>query len=477
MIKSTLDNAVFSPPSSINHNNNHVDSHAQHTYATHKLPRFIEMMSSQKRQQSSQSKSNQITSPGSSQNASINGPSHYDTYVNGHYQSNDTFTNDENSVHAIDLSTTSSSLVAHQNNHLIDVEQQQPQPNSVNNFQFANESTIGEYIAKNPNLTFKGSKDIMNMDIIFENVSIEEDTSIGSTTRSSNSSAEQQFIDDIETEPATVENVNIDGVHYQIITIENPSENDEIFDSSEHVVDAHEIPVLSHINPTSCTVDANESMANIEVAAEVEAIGIDKMIPEKDIVPPKEEPNLTNDKISTIIKDEKISPAAIQNSVNSANERKRKFKIVPHFANNKRTKKNQAKVSDTKKAQCKPTQEFVKHKTPIDSEPNENVKAHQIETETTEHVRLTSTIEQQSAEQTSSKCEIDNQIKEESITDNDMPERSFMDSLVVVESQDPNEPNRTIHEVFIVDPETNEMSDKPLELPDHVIQRIRLAIS
>lgn len=48
-----------------------------------------------------------------------------------------------------------------------------------------------------------------------------------------------------------------------------------------------------------------------------------------------------------------------------------------------------------------------------------------------------------------------------------------MDSLVIVESRDPANPDRIIHEVHVRCPLTNEISEQPLDLPDEVIQRIR----
>lgn len=54
---------------------------------------------------------------------------------------------------------------------------------------------------------------------------------------------------------------------------------------------------------------------------------------------------------------------------------------------------------------------------------------------------------------------------------------NLMDSLVVVESQDPADPNKTIHEVYVMCPKTKQLSEQPLDLPDEVIQKIRMSMT
>lgn len=54
---------------------------------------------------------------------------------------------------------------------------------------------------------------------------------------------------------------------------------------------------------------------------------------------------------------------------------------------------------------------------------------------------------------------------------------NLMDSLVVVESQDPTEPSKTIHEVYVMCPKTKQLSEQPLDLPDEVIQKIRMSMT
>ncbi|EAT41318.1 AAEL006998-PA, partial [Aedes aegypti] len=48
-----------------------------------------------------------------------------------------------------------------------------------------------------------------------------------------------------------------------------------------------------------------------------------------------------------------------------------------------------------------------------------------------------------------------------------------INSLVLVESQDTNDPTKTIYEIYVTDPETGKLSEKPLDVPYDVIENIR----
>lgn len=501
-IKNPPDDSVFSPP--LNHNNNHVDPLPQHTYATHKLPSFIEMISSQK------SRSNSSSSPTMNTSNEYSPPNNkLDTNdaLNTHTESNRTFCNDEESVHAIDLSTTSGSLVVHGAKNTDPV----VRPNN------GNQSTINQYIAKNPNLTFKGTGDIMNMDIIFENVSIEEDTTIGNDSKTTTSSGDDDGgVNEVETmnesaaeehvsidnvSDSQVEHVDIDGVHYQIITIENANEKSEELDD-ENQVSIEQTSVQSDLSATVNEVseidnsipviglDSNEVViiSNLDVAAEVET-GDLALVQSTNEIPltntPKVESISNNtgysiDSCVSIVKDETI-PKPVQSSENTANDRKRKRKVVPLLENNKRTRRSNANHSNDNKTneQTKQHKPIEQPYAPSDNQTEEKPVEHHEQIETT--VKAESSTNIQGADNNETPLDTTDsgiQLKAEPAqSDTDASERNFMDSLVVVESQDPNDSNRTIHEVYVVDPDTNEMSEKPLDLPDHVIQRIRLAIS
>uniref|UniRef100_A0A1Q3EY76 Putative transcription initiation factor tfiiib bdp1 subunit n=1 Tax=Culex tarsalis TaxID=7177 RepID=A0A1Q3EY76_CULTA len=48
-----------------------------------------------------------------------------------------------------------------------------------------------------------------------------------------------------------------------------------------------------------------------------------------------------------------------------------------------------------------------------------------------------------------------------------------INSLVLVESQDTQNPGRTIYEIYVADPDTGKLSEKPLDVPEDVIENIR----
>lgn len=528
-------------PLSLNHNNNHVDSLPQHTYATHKLPNFIEIMSSQK-SRSSISDSVPTTPTTSNINHIDTVPSQTAIDTNGTYEV------DEQSQHAMDLSTTS--LVVHgaKSNHEID---------NVPVQDHAGESTIGQYIAKNPNLTFKGSGDIMNMDIIFENVSIEEDVTIGTATTNDTkddvSVAESSPIVTTITESQPDNLVKIDGVQYEIITVENandkPCDDDQTTDdeSTNEVVtktinemDATTIPEISgsyddgnyvYTSPSEMVIMTCSSLdmaAEIETVDETNAVAVDLSsaamelesshaescaaldLSEGNAVINKSESSVPFDEIAAIdqkqlitavdsceqsayqpvhnVSNVKIEATTIKDEITQValstvdNDRKRKRKVVPVLASNKRSRRaGEARIIETKSNDV-PSEKQSDFKIENQSQPPPSSippSIDRIEQSSTDQTLLKIKSNEQQAEE-EEEVEEEQTIAEsdnQTIDDGDNQDRNFMDSLFVVESQDPNDPNRTIHEVYVVDPDTNEMSEKPLDLPDHVIQRIRLSMS
>lgn len=73
----------------------------------------------------------------------------------------------------------------------------------------------------------------------------------------------------------------------------------------------------------------------------------------------------------------------------------------------------------------------------------------------------------------------DDQEPEEQVEDDEEPrglgplEDIDINSLVLVESQDTNDPTKTIYEIYVTDPETGKLSEKPLDVPGDVIENIR----
>lgn len=515
----------------LNHNNihvdhvDHVDSLPQHTYATHKLPSFTEMISSQKSRQSSEVpiSSHEAISRTASNHAS-----------NLAVESNGVHTTDEDSVHAIDLSINSGSLIVHGANesHKNDSVDHILPNDSV---PIESNASIGQYIAKNPNLTYKGSGDIMNMDIIFENVSIEEDVTIGTTpsmaidsndatnettTTITTTVTETPIVTTaITTKVQPSDNVvKIDGIQYEIVPyekdtcdeakeddgllekLENVETNEIVEEIVEDMVEVSTLPMIGDesFNDDNYMYNSNEvvimTCSNFENDAEFDGVEMitNETIVEHELPESYQTPTDADEcdtKSSTILSSQ-VDSNVDTNDIKPSNEemiadvkeeakplvgteqrdenknvteRKRRHKIVPLL--NKRSKRPQPNLID-KKIETVPS---VQNDSRITEQPSNEQKPEERPEHNVDFVEQTTNI----------KC--DNQTKDtEDNNENDDSEgqeRSVMDSLVVVESQDPNDPNRTIHEVYVVDPDTNEMSDKPLDLPDDVIQRIRLSMS
>ncbi|XP_031620077.1 uncharacterized protein LOC116338763 [Contarinia nasturtii] len=533
-------------PLTLNHNNNHVenvDSLPHHTYATHKLPSFTEMISSRKTsevQPNSSHESNSDTTP------IVVTTDKEDRVSNLAVESNGTYAADEDSVHAIDLSMNSSSLVIHSenNSHENDAIDEHIANGDDDVPVVVENASIDQYIAKNPNLTYKGSGDIMNMDIIFENVSIEEDVTIGTTSVTNVASTDAPKV--TETDETSNNMVKIDGIQYEIITLENSDKAtcdeakkdiDQLTsDKMEHlqtseiveevVEDMVEVSTMGLIGEESYDdggnymYNSNEvvimACSNLGDGVEIDGVEtIEEITESSEIIVEHELPGDQSTDQTTVIVDECDNKSSIivplsnvdstisteendtkspnnhtikvlkeeteQQSVatvkpienKSATERKRRPKVVPVLANNKRSKRpspNSTKMIDTIKIESVPSSE-IQSDSRIIEQPS-NLDPQQIE----------QTVHNDNEEQTTSNDQLDNHIQNtetdtENDNDADNQERNVMDSLVVVESQDPNDPSRTIHEVYVIDPETNEISDKPLDLEPHVIDSIRLSLS
>lgn len=570
--KTPSGDSMQSPTLSLNHNNNHVETLPQHTYATQMLPSFAEMISSQKSQQS-------ITPPpllhSDAMTASVllptdtdpisDTPIDFSTHNTAKQMQTDSnclasssvvrspvHSIDQSSSHAIDLSITQSQSMPQykikESTHIETV----PKSNS-NSIHYVNDSSvhsIGEYIAKNPNLTFKGSGDIMNMDIIFDNVPIEEDMTIG---KSAITVAEVPPPPPVTTEErkvnsdAHVENVKMDGIiQYEIITLESANnddktkhracDNDAVANSltdfkvgaspMKSRVDASRIPVIAHDTTTARNYEFDSgstavvvvSESRLEVSDEIKtgetvdvddtvelnasAIKIDHSNPiaktdvalDSSVASTSTANELARPHHNKTNTTEQVQASTAQTTTvqtgteNITSERKRKRKVVPLLATNKRTRRSNANNIESKPECVVPSIESQENPVMVKQSPS--AESSIADASKVDHRDNHDHQHDQKQEQTSLtttneiECQqtVDDEPKPNDNNDGDGgggdggQERSFMDSLVVVESQDPNDPNRTIHEVYVMDPETNLMSEKPLELPEEVIQRIRLSM-
>lgn len=416
------------------------------------------------------------------------------------------------------------------------------QENGSNHLILNNETLINRLGDKNPNLSLKGeSNDIMNMDIIFENVPIEEDTSVIVETQSS---------------PMT-HSPTIDGVQYEIITLNDDNQTPTI-NNETNVIDMDEISAetatvmateMAIGTDASCGVYASNEVViadhsqSMEVATHIETgknnYRSDEENPvngDTEITHPTDDSNAKHYSQPIIIIDDKKFELPIEQSeskipceqkspkkeektpnntkaevsqemcdaekpiANSILDRKRKRKPVPVL--NKRPRRMNLVITPEPKVQneradadAEPLKVQQVVEEPVANEKIENASPADVGVDTKQEVtsnenEISDSIEQNVEGSVDAKdCdqnentqnEANQSIEPESREpadqdEGDSDENSFMNSLVVVESQDPNDLSKTLYEVFVVDPVTKEMSEKPLDLPDDVIQRIRLSM-
>lgn len=526
---------VQSSPYSNAHNNN-IDSPINSpTYATHKLPSFTEMISSQK-------SSNRYYQNG--QNIDKY-QSHESNITNRNNNSNN---NNNNNVVKLDkekiFNRTTVSATILDNSATSSINTTDP---------LYNDTLIQRYIAKNPNLSFKtDSDDIMNMDIIFDNVPIEEDPTI----TNNNSGVAAAAVDNVvlnsvpdnsksSTSNHTIQNVHIQGQNYEIITLNDNDRcrqsqhsgelndvnsenqcadsinspdtivvldrNNDNIEYNEFIISSENVVIMSsELDETINLHPANQLNTNISdnnwqtpVPGATESVETVKCSDPSELIKPTQitngndsnaqrkstesaqeaiesvlpeindsltEPYETN---ATQIKTEQIKSVAKEAQPNQVDN------VLPSISLKRKRKPLPMLVGRTKK--LKAITPEINDQTPEISNSTCNVpdtvQPHSIEPVNSIH-------EQQKCNTNPSmpsptfKIELKNETADADDIDpaESSEETNFMDSLVVVESQDPIDSNKTIHEVYVVCPKTKVMSEQPLDLPDEVIQRIRLSM-
>lgn len=492
---------MHSPSPTGNHNtsNHHSDTEKNFTYATHKLPNFTEMITLHKSKNATVSSFIKYESDplAISNNNNVSD----DSTINvSHHQSqsltDDVF--DTNLSMAGELVTT-----------LVDTTTSECAPNG---------STV----------------DIMNMDIIFDNAPIEVDTSIGNT---SNTTIDGDVIERAIITPTFYDKVHINGETYEIVTLnESTSSNCNITSDSinanvdddangsvasvepidsaniNFMVDSVHLSGIMEMSSSNVIADVSEPLnitptmgiSNIEsnqVATEANG-SAPVVVPQIESIEPIERATVSganeeeNDIFAELASTTKTVEAEKERAARELEERRRKRKPVPVLAiKYKRRRKlstNDGQAESLPLVSKEPMDLSIE-KGQTDEEP--------IRVDTMETAEVVQSADQIEPEQqpvdlvvgdlepmTSSKMEPEPETdaverEHESVVPdesneveqtNDSDEQSnFMNSLVVVESQDPDDPARTIYAVHIVDPVTKVMSEQPLDLPDDVIQRIR----
>lgn len=471
------------------------------TYATHKLPSFNEMISSHK-------------SPSYSIIATNN-------------NNNNHVTASADNPDGMETASHSTNLIVIPNDDELPV----PEPSMpIESIATASESNSlvvtggGTTIIENPNLTYKSNaEDIMNMDIIFDNVPIEEDPTIGNNVTIIHET--------------TIPAITTNNIHYEVIQLDGANRTDPVIqqrpgnysqydessnegilvidesvhtpiDCSEIVLDSNGMEIVSSSPPPPSSQDG----VTVEVSSEQEivdsriesdivqstlaenrvtvAVPSDQMIADENAWPETVTPSLPQIE-SDIVQSTPEEPEVIK----AKRIRKPKSKTEPAV---KREKKSKISKDATDDAVATTTTSLKRKQKPLptligrskkskteDSQPP--IKPHvDAQNETMECEIVADTLP---AEPSSASVQINEQETQPASHDvdatddaavsdetNESEANDCMDSLVVVESQDPNDASKTIHEVYFVCPETKKMSDQPLDLPDEVIQRIRLSM-
>lgn len=480
-------------PVPLNYNNNHVETLPVHTYATHKLPNIIEMLSNRKKSKALVSYTSQavpIRVVNHKETSQIEMDSCIKRIEPNESVEMELRVNDQHPDESV-ISATS-----------------ETQKNGTNHLIMNNETMINHFGDKNPNCNLKGeSNDIMNMDIIFENVPIEEDTSVI-----------------VETQPMTHSPI-IDGVQYEIITLNKVQT--PIIDDETNVIDMDEISAVTATATVTVTARETTTKMAIGTVSNNRSNEKDRLNGDFEIKHPTDDSNakhysqsiivdykkfeLPIEQLNRKIPCERISTKkegeetvketkeegsqevtdAQKPVANCILDRKRKRKLVPVF--NKRPRRTnlikppELKVqNENADAEAEPlkieqaeepvsTEKHIRNESPA-MVSNENGNSASIE-QNDEGIVVAKACEknkntQTDADQPNEPKSCKSADQGEDVGD----ENSFMNSLVVVESQDPNDLSKTLYEVFVVDPVTKEMSEKPLDLPDDVIQRICMSM-
>lgn len=379
---------------------------------------------------------------------------------------------------------------------------------------------INPLIAKNPNLMYKSNADdIMNMDIIFDNVPIEEDTSIANNVT-------------IIHETTTTE-IPADDIQYEIIDLNGSNQTDSVIqhqmadtnytqmdDSSNDGILV--IDETVHTEYNEIVIDSNEvvivtspSVPSSPKNDVVVAFADDQTITDENICSEAIETNLSpiasnmidsTPKESEVVKTKKTrirQPKVLPLKEKVASKQKKSSnKTVDHSKSattsnrSSNSKRKPLRIDRGKKSKVEESQPLNKSEIHIENDSKLTIEcekvaeevagnvaekvAEKIAEKVAEKVADTSTPEPSTSaqfyEQEAHHDSVDETTDDVNNESNESEANNFMDSLVVVESQDPNDSSKTIHEVFVVCPKTKTISDQPLDLPDEVIQRIRLSM-
>lgn len=310
------------------------------------------------------------------------------------------------------------------------------------------------------------SDDIMNMDIIFEDMPLEV----------------QQTIDPVDVH--NLPSISDAPIDENPIVLDSTKTNP--IDCNDFVLSGNDIMIIrsqdNEINtnlPTTAIVSPDDSWA---VQSEINEARTQPMTVEKIENVPQTEV-ISKELVSNIPilqNNEKQEKQTQLNPVAETNVKSEDDKSSVIVINSQPTVE---KVNDEKLSIAPKLPEPIKHRrrpAPILVDRNRKSTSKKNDPNVTKPIappkieEQTETVETDNTQPANSnvpECPI--QENETNDTKTDENYDNFLYSLVIVESQDENDKNKTVCKVYYVCPETKKMSNQPLDLPEDVIQRIR----
>lgn len=278
------------------------------------------------------------------------------------------------------------------------------------------------------------SDDIMNMDIIFEDMPTQEEQT--------NSIAQLDVPEDVDTAAITYEIIPVDDENQMSIT--DSLESDPLYQSNSLHTDS--------IATESAIKQRIGLYKNMQIKSQNSSVKSEALVTHVDVEQDEKSPPPI-----ALIKSEIKTEENIPNPLPPL---KRKNKLLPVLV-------------DRNKKLRRMNENNVAKESELLNEVNKSEAVSESSNKTAENLELK--VESSSNDNPDNEDIVDNENRDASPSTSG--ENNFMDSLVVVESQDPNDPSRTIHEVYVVCPRTKQLSEQPLDLPDDVIQKIRMSLN
>lgn len=370
----------------------------------------------------------------------------------------------------------------------ITVSAQQDQP-------LLNGTLLDNYV-ENDNMTVKvDSADIMNMDIIFEDTPIVEDTSITASVPNDVGHVPKSFVSDASSTIFIISEMsdNDNGVANEVTLI---TDADDIGVSANVPNNGEQlIPVAEMVN---ASVTPDDYIVQNGFAEKPETIVKGECDAEENVKPNSEEEKHDPKKSSTLLPRKRKPPPMLVGR--NKTQRKTGAEIetpkppvqkpgtkevhlsafappepMPSYSASSFLMSPSAAAVNTSRPSTVQVEQAELQDQAVVAEAGPSVEeqaASDAQMVVDEHIVNGSQIDHDEPASDSERLIIDEDVADD---EHDDADDNPLGSLVVVETQDPDNPERIKHEVYFMCPETKQLSEQPLELSDEVIERIRSA--